>query len=148
MSQAEIKDFEYACHSHEEALGSKVFWIIAIVIILSSVGNFYIFSNYKKLVATSIHDQIFLNFIFFAGSLSNGAFRIIWGFTLRHVGFHMVYFTAIAMNTVVFTLLPYFITHKSQQGYFIFFTLSCIVQGGHMIIFSNVCTLVFRSYIG
>jgi hypothetical protein len=45
-----VPDFENSCYTDEEALKSKVFWVLAVLIMFCSLGNFYMTANYKNYV--------------------------------------------------------------------------------------------------
>jgi hypothetical protein len=58
-----------------ESFQSRVFWIIAIVIFLTSCGNYYVIMNFKNLLAAQHQKKIFLYWILISGALGNGLSR-------------------------------------------------------------------------
>ena len=45
-----MPDFENSCYTDTEAIKSSVFWMLVMLIIGSSLGNFYLVMNYKNAV--------------------------------------------------------------------------------------------------
>ena len=43
------------CRSECEAFGSRVFWVLAIIIFLTSSGSFYVIMNFKNLLDKQHH---------------------------------------------------------------------------------------------
>lgn len=42
-------DFEHSCASEREALGSRIFWIFLVVVVLTASGLYFLNSNFKNL---------------------------------------------------------------------------------------------------
>lgn len=73
-------------------------------------------------------------------------FRLFWGFGFRIIGFKYLFMIAICLDIIVFSCL--LTVELNEASYLLLFALHFIVHGGWLIIFPNVCLLVFGDIIG
>lgn len=48
LQKGEVPDFENSCYSDEEGLKSHVFWVLVLLIVGGTFGNYYLTANFKN----------------------------------------------------------------------------------------------------
>lgn len=140
------KNFEFICMDENEALKSPIFWKIALIVVLSSAGNFFMTMNYKNIPSSTIHNMQFLNLVVLSGAVANGLFRFLWGISLQRFGFKWVFLVAMVLNIFCFAFTP--IAIKYYATYITIYSISGAVIGGLMVLMPNLCLMVFGDLVG
>lgn len=139
-------DFEHSCASEREALGSRIFWVLLVVIVLTTSGLYFLNSNFKNLRIHYETNTLKQASVLFAFNLSNSLSRPFWAFAFSKIGFKFAMLAITCTNIVVLATLELILA--SERIYMIYFVLAGVCLGGCMVAFFNLTILVFGEYVG
>lgn len=78
--------------------------------------------------------------------ISLNLWRLFWGLGFKSIGFKYLYMLGVCLDIIVFTCL--LTVNLNEVTYILLFATHFIVQGGWLVLFPNVCLLVFGDIIG
>lgn len=140
------------CPNEWTSFKSRVFWVVALIIFLSTSGSFYIIMNYKNLLEVKYQDKAFLYWILISGALGNGLsryiflyFRVVWGFLYSRIGFKTLF--CVCSSMIIISYIAIMATNH-HGVYFVAYSINSMALGGMMVIFPNVCLIIFGKKIG
>ncbi len=104
--------------------------------------------HFYTLVNNTLSDreQDMLYIVLLIGGLANGLFRLIWGSSMNKIGFKIVYLTAMLLNLICVVWIQFAV--ENIYMFMVVYAINQIVLGGLMVIFPNLCLLVFGEIIG
>ena len=137
---------ETRCKSLSDALKSKLFILLILMLTLSSSNGFFLAANYKNLGILSIPDDNFLTIVGSVGAISNGAGRVLWGVLMDKYKFHRTFIILLVLEMIAGISIRIILNFK--WIYLICVGIAFFCLGGHPVLFPTFCIKCFGAKIG
>ena len=122
-------------------MGSKIFWIFLIAVVLTASGLYFLNSNFKNLRIKFEKNTLKQASILFAFNIANSLSRAVWAVAFYKIGFKFALIGITCANMLVFGSLQWILPY--EKVYLIYFVLAGAALGGCMVAFFNFTILVF-----
>ena len=111
--------------------------------ILTIFPVIYMASVFKTMgMSLGDYDDQFLTLVGSLGSIANGLSRIVWGSIQDSTGFVTIYRIVIAIELIVFSLIP-FIVKTDKYLYLLAVFAGYLCLGAHFVIVPNCINAIF-----
>jgi len=135
------KNIENEGNSLKDALKSRLFSCLLVMLILSTSNGFFLAVNFKNLGIKTIQDDNFLNYVGSVGAVANGAGRVIWGLIYDRFQFKASFFALLTMQIIEAVSLRAVLGY--EWLYLIWVGVSFFCLGGHSVLFPAFCVKAY-----